>query len=352
VNRRSFLLGLGMVACSGTVRPAPRPKRRVPSPTPDEPTSGGDVDLIWFESQLQASPLAFHGDVLVQSFGGELRSWDAAAMKRTDTWTLPHRHFCFVQDGTLVAFGWPARDVTSVIHRIASGKVRSENGPVVPPSRTIVLLPARTPDELFVADEDSIYRLTATEVEEILPHPYPNGATRDQWISRGDGRLIGGRNGALYLVASKAHSTEYRIPHRYLMHLAAGTGERVWYSYAEGKHDWDAHTLVLAPMATPMAHERLIDVAPARIVHLASCRDTVAAVLTVMGQTRADFHWKVAVFDEAGNQRWRVEVPYDVNLAGALNHSFIAIGEHRVVLASPDGNLLAWDAADGTAIEV
>jgi outer membrane protein assembly factor BamB len=267
------------------------------------------------------------------------------AMKRTDTWALPHRHFCFVQDGTLVAFGWPKKgDSTSVIHHIANRKVRTDTGPLVPSSKSIVLLPGSKAEELYVVSHDeTIYRLTTAKVEEQLRHPYPNGDTRDQWFSRGDGRLVGGRAGALYLVAPNKPAIEYAIPERVLKHVAAGTGERVWYSYADVREDWNAHTIILAPTSTPMEAERTIDVAPMRIVHLASWGTTIAALLIVAGKMPSELAWKVAVFDESGKERWRADVPTGFSPGAALNNGFVAIGEHRVVVSTFDGALLAWD---------
>lgn len=60
--------------------------------------------------------------------------------------------------------------------------------------------------------------------------------------------------------------------------------------------------------------------------------------------------WSIAVFDETGRERWRAEVPEAFSPGGALNYGFIAIGERRVVLATADGALLAWDAATGTPV--
>lgn len=355
MNRRSFLLSIGMLSCSSTAGTSGTKGGRQRTHSAKRATSEtnadrGVVDTVWFDSQLRASPLALRGDTLVQSVEGELRSWDATTMQRKDTWTLPHRHFCFVQDGTLVAFGWPKRgSSTSVIHRISAGKVRSSEGPLVPSSNTIAVLPASTPDELYVVVEENIYRLVSSKVAEMLAHPAPHSATRDQWVSRGDGRLIGGRNGALYAVAPKGTSVDYPMSGRVLTHLVAGTGDRVWYSYADRKEDWNAHTLVLSVVDKPMEAVRTLDVAPARVVHAASFGDTVAA-LVFTGRSHDDVEWNVAVFDETGRERWRVKVPAEIGPGAGLNHAFVAIGEQRVVLASFDGRLLAWDAADGKPV--
>ena len=301
----------------------------------------GVADMTLFESQVLASPLAFHGDTLVQSIDGELRAWNAVTMQRTDTWALPHRHFCFVQDGTLVALGVPQKVAGTEIHRIAKGKASTHPGPILP-AGTYVVLPARTPDEIYVSSGEHIYLVRGSEVAATLAHPDPNAGNRDLWISRRDGRLVGNdRDGGIRQLDLKT-SNAYPTPKRYIVHLAEAMGDRLWYSFSS-KAEWNAQTLILAPVDKPMADERTIDVAPARIVHLASHADAVAALLITLDKKAT---WSIAVFDESGKQRWRADVPEDFS-EPALNHGFVAIGDKRVVLASPDGKLLWWDARTG-----
>lgn len=136
MNRRVFLLGT-CAACSGMTQPAPRARPEPKRPrAPGVPTSGVRDNTL-FESQVRASPLALRGDVLVQSAAGELRAWNAMTLRRTDTWALPHRHFCFVQDGTLVALGFG--QVGTTIHRIANGA------------------PARRADEVYASAGEHVY---------------------------------------------------------------------------------------------------------------------------------------------------------------------------------------------------
>lgn len=360
MNRRSFLLGLGMVACSGgaaTTTNKMHPKKPKPKPkTTTEPTTHeGVVDTIWFESELRANRLAIRGDVLVQSIGDdELRRWNTTTMQRTDSWKLSHRHFCIVQDGTITAFGVPPKASSTVIHRIADGKVESVPGPLLPISGTNVVLPARTSDEIYVTGPENIYLLQRSgktfDVAQILKHPGPNEATRDQWLSRGDGRIIGvDGQGGFHLLGPKNLSAAYPMTGRVVLHLLAATNDRIWYSYADIKQDYNAHTLILARVDKPIEAERTIDVAPARVVHAASSGDTLAALLFTL-KSPTEMSWSVALFDESGKERWRTDVPDGFTTAGALNHGFVAVGDHRVVLAAPDGKLLAWDAATGKSV--
>lgn len=251
MNRRVFLLGT-RAACSGMTQPAPRARPEPKRPrAPGVPTSGVRDNTL-FESQVRASPLALRGDVLVQSAAGELRAWNAMTLRRTDTWALPHRHFCFVQDGTLVALGFG--QVGTTIHRIANGA------------------PARRADEVYASAGEHVYLVRGAEVAAMLPHPGPRAWNRDQLVGLGDGRLVGiaGDGGLRVLDASTG--TTHPTPGRRVMHLGAATRDRVWYSYETPPGgEGNAHALVLAPLARPTADELAIDVAPARIVHARRC---------------------------------------------------------------------------------
>jgi hypothetical protein len=202
-----------------------------------------------------------------------------------------------------------------------------------------------------VSIRDEIYLLQIggrVELEKILKHPAPNSSERDQLVGRGDGRVFAIDATGVYVVEpSKTSVTP--IPKRYPIHLAAATGDRIWYSYGTLPEDWNAHTAILAPVDQPMSAAVTLDVAPARFVHIASHGDTLAALLTT-ARSLEDITWSVAVFDEKGREHWRADVPSDFALNGALNSAFVAIGPSRVVLATLDGKLLAWDAGSGKPV--
>ncbi len=58
-------------------------------------------------------------------------------------------------------------------------------------------------------------------------------------------------------------------------------------------------------------------------------------------------HDAIVVIDEQGTERWRAEVPAAFAANAMLSSGFVAISEHRVVLAAPDYSLLGWDASKG-----
>lgn len=344
MNRRTFLVGLGAMACSAP--PTPRPVHtRKPKPIPA--TNDGVRDTLLLQSQVHANRLACHGGMLVQSAGDELRAWDTKTMQRTATWALSHRHFCFVEDGTLVAFDLPRHATSSAIHRIANGKITTLQGPILPARGTNVVLPAGRSEQIYVAALEKIYLLDGGEVAHVLDHPSPNAANRDQLISHAGGVIARDHGYGLREVAP-GKSSAYPTPDRLVMHLAAASRDRIWYSYATLPEDWNAHTVVLARPTTPFADKRTIGLAPARVVHLASHGDTVAVLLfSVRGSDAVA--WSVALFDESGREHWRADVPEDLAPRGALNNGYIAVGEHVVVVEAL-GALRAWDVATGKPV--
>jgi hypothetical protein len=357
VNRRTFLLAVGASACAGpggrTLTPTPKskpgPRRR------NDTVEHGYYDLTFRSSQTGPSRIALHGDVLIHAVGDELRKWDATTMKRLDAWTLAPRHFCFLQDGALVVFAFPPDSPHSALYRIgASGNVETLEGPIFRTTGTTLVLPARAADEVYVTEVDEIVRLeihgARAEEGPSMKHPAPNASNRDQLISRGDGRLVGpDREGGFRVLEPDKPGALYATPDRVPLHLAAATHDQIWYSYAATAERWNANMLVLARVETPMIALKAFDVAPGRIVHLASNGAAAVALVFTMLATD-DMRGAVVVVDESGKQRWRAEVPAAFNPNGALNNGFVAISERRVVLTGPDHALLAWDAANGKPI--
>jgi hypothetical protein len=350
MNRRSFLLAVGATACGRATanprRPANPPK---PTPIPSEPAVNQDLSLR--SSQLRASVIALYADVLIQIVDDELRRIDATTLKRLEAWNLSPRQFCFAQNGSLVVFAVPPGSTHTAVYRIdARGQLETFEGPILVASGASVVLPGRTADEIYVSDGDDIVRLHLHEREaEELPgmkHPSPNAGNRDQLFAGGDGRVVGpDRGGGLGVVEPDKPVAAYRTPGRSPMHLAPGTKDRVWYTYAP-EVAWSASRLVLAQIATPMTELSKLDVAPGRIVHLAASGAAAAALVFEQAAARRT----VVVVENSGAVRWRAEVPKSFNPDGALTAGFVAISDRRVVLAGPDHALLAWDATNGKPV--
>jgi len=141
-----------------------------------------------------------------------------------------------------------------------------------------------------------------------------------------------------------------------VLHVARSRGEGVWYSHATTKELLAANELVRTQITDPMRFERRIDFSPARIVHLASSSQAVAALIfhPPEGTSVNDIklRWSVVVIDDDGSERWRADVPpaFTPTFLRLNQVGFVAISEHRVVLLGEGGQLLAWDAANGAVI--
>jgi hypothetical protein len=287
--------------------------------------------------------------VLFQSVDGEILGWNATTMQRTDRWVIPHRNFCVVQDGGLVVYGDPMKDTTRRIHRIANGSVDSIDAPILPSGGTNVVLPANSPDHVYVSVHNYIYLLKLSShsatIEATLEHPAPNSATRDQWVSRGDGRIIGIDRERALRVLSPGRSIAYATDRR-AEHLVAAPRDRIWYSVILSADEaWNIHTIILADITTPTNAIQKLDVAPARVIHIASHGDLLA-VLLFRAIAPKQVERTVALFDEAGRERWRAEVPDDFMPGPGISNAFIALGEHTVVVASRE-RLVGWSVATG-----
>jgi outer membrane protein assembly factor BamB len=327
-------------------------------PAPRDAGSGPhDIgyDVADYYSQTRASPLAFRGDVLVQAAGTELWTWDAPTMKRLDSRVLEPRHFCFMQDGTLAVFSLPHDSERCVLHRIdAKGSLDTFAGPIFRSDKTTAVLPARSPDEVYVSEVDEIvlFRIGSGGLEKTgaLKHPDRNAFNRDQLVSLGDGRVVGLGDGAVHELTPGQPTNAYKTTGQSPVHLVAATGKRVWYSYGSTEQDWFVNVLVLARLASPMVADHRVDFAPWRIIHLGSGGRAVAVLVSMLVGIN-EYRAAVVVIDENGSERWRAEVPATFKPASSsLSHGFVAISDHRVVLARHDHALFAWDAATGKPI--
>ena len=319
---------------------------------------GGLPDLEVVATQVNTNPLVFAGDDLFQRRGSELVRWDSRTMTRAEAWQISPRGVIAVQDETILVFAFPPDGTDSAVYRIRPNVlIETITGPIWSRSSEVTTLLGRHANELFVLLDDEVVSLVidghrAEEQDESLAHPAPNSQTRQQLVSRGDGRIIAyDSNGSLVVLAMGGGSTKHRLPQgQILSHLVAATGDRVWYTSGLVAPNHDARKLVLAAETLPASPVQAFDVSPGRIIHVASHADTVAALLVQWSDPSKLPWWEVALFDEAGAERWRVRVPDEVVDGAILNRAFVAVGARRVVLLPPGGTLVAWDAANGATV--
>jgi hypothetical protein len=315
-----------------------------------------NVDSRARESQVGASTIALRGDALFHIAGDDLDKLDATTLKPLDTWTVTPHQFCVVQDGTLVVFASVHNSSTSAVYLIdAHDTIETLEGPIMVGNDTNVVLRGPTANEIYVTEGDHLVHLKfhGMDAEELprLPRPSPNDSSREQLFGRGDGSVVGpGKMGGLAVVTSAGQVLEYPTPNRYVMHIVAGTQDRVWYSYAVQPQLTFAQHLVLVHAANPMAAIAKHDVSPGRIVHVGSGGGAAAALVLAIDMAAHTISWTVVVVEESGAVRWRADVPAAFTEGFTLSRGFVAINDRRVVLAGPTRVLVAWDAATGKVV--
>jgi len=170
----------------------------------------------------------------------------------------------------------------------------------------------------------------------------------DQLTSLGDGRLLARDGQGLRVVEPGKPDARYKTPGQFVIHLAAAANGRFWYSYATKTNP--AQTVVLARLGKNLVADTRIDVGPGRVIHLAAHPGAVAVLLRT-DRAVNEVVWSVAVIGEDGIERWRADVPAEIGAnSDRLDHGFVAISEHRVVLSAGNDVLLAWDAVAGRRV--
>ena len=351
MNRREFLLAMGVTACSGRTAPVEEPELH--GPPADAPSSIIVAEHPSFtRMNLDASPLAVHGDVLVQQTRNrdELWVWDLTTMRRVDAFSLQHDAFTLLEDGSIAAFGPRDQRSDCAVYRRANG-VLSTYPTWLCGSGATLLLRTGSPDSVYSVREKEVMRFrfdgSKVEADATIEIPSRSNSNYNQVFSLDDGRIVVPGDGISILAAG---ATAVRRPMSKILprHLARASAERFWYTRASRRFNV-IDTLVLANLDTPQRDARVVTFAPSRIVHVASHRSAIAVLL--MSPPADVDTWFVAVVDEAGTERWRAEVPrqprpYD------LNYSAVALSDQRLVLGTPSGVLLAWNAATGASVAV
>jgi len=342
VNRRTFLLGLGAAACSGTPKaepPHPRRTGRVGLDAHDhEPTE----ELVL--ANVLRTPIALHHDRLVQETrNGELRFWDAIAMTQVGTIELRTHGFCFLSYGALAALVQPRGAKRLEVHLIdANRDVRVLRGPELDTEIDAEVVPGASPTEIYISDADyDIVRLDLRETEarttarlkvELKPL-----LTLRQLTSLGDGRLVLRGEAKLSVLEPKKPTVELATT-QHPVHVVAASGGRVWYSHTPQLVPPREVSLVRVDSGT-LAVDGHVDLSPGEIWHMAS---GAGALALLVHRERA---WSVVVVEESGTERWRVDVP------STFDRGHVAIAEHRVVVVdNATDALIAWDAATGKPI--
>lgn len=327
--------------------PTDKPAATYPPPVTEHPS--------FTNTNLNTSPLAIHRELLVQEVDDELWLWDLPTMRRTDRFSLRHEAFTLLADGNIAAYGPREQESDCAVHRLANGVLSTYSTWLC--ATAPLLLRTGSTDSIYVVDKKEIRRFrfdgTKLEKDATIEIPVVEYSNRGQMFSLDDGRIVAPGDGISILEPGKA-AVRRPMGKIYPRHLARATAERFWYSRA-GRTYNVFDTLVLAHLDAPQLDPQARTFAPSRIVHVASHESAIAVLLMSPGKMEAgrfaDDTWQVTIVDEWGTERWRAEVPqpprpYD------LNYSAVALSDTRLVLGTPSGALLAWDAATGAPVTV
>ena len=352
MNRRTFLLGVGAGALSISCTPTPAPTKPRSKPTPPADTGEApppEPDEGYVLANVLRSPIALYRDRLVQETRhGELRFWDVRAMTKVRTVELRVNGLCFLSYGALAALVQPDGEKRADVHVIdLDGTIAALRGPEIVTQIDAEMVTGASADEVFISDSDyNLVRLELrpTEVRQsgriaISPKQWPR---LRQLTSLGDGRVVVRGFGRLTIFEPDKPAFDYSTKSNYPIHVTPASGKRVWYSHV---------TEIVAPReatlvrfeAGALAVDAHVDVSPAEIWHMASGAGALALLV------HGEHTWSVMVVDESGTERWRTDVP--ATFAPNLRSSYVAIGDHRVVLVNVSNDaLLAWDSTTGQPI--
>ena len=316
----------------------PRPKRDASVETPD----GAIVDGDPFESRtnLDASPLAIEGDMLVERVGDQLWQWDLTTMRRADVFTLPARSFTVLSDRSLVTWGQDEPGAAEcTLYRLA-GTALTKYTTLVCVGAGELVRRTGTNDAIYVVYADRVvhFRFAGTKLDDgaSFALPSPNPSAFAQITSLDDGRLVVPRNDGVAIIAPGAQAVLRTTKHQ-PRHLARAT-TGYWYSYAATDNVRRVDTVALAE-----ARDTIIDLAPARIVHMAAHGDTLALLLMTGPE-----QWHVAVVEE-GREKWRALVPS--KSTREMYDGAVGVSATRLVMHSSAG-LRAWNTATGEVVDV
>ena len=318
----------------------PRSKRDASVGTPGDAGTIVDGDPFESRTNLDESPLAIEGDMLVERVGDQLWQWDLKTMQRVDVFSLPARSFTVLPDRSIVTWGQDAPgDAECRLYRLVGGAV-TKYTTLLCVGAGEMLRRTGTSDAIYVVYSDRVvhFRFAGTKLDDgasfLLPSPTPS--TFAQITSLEDGRLVVPRNDGVAVIAPNAQPVlrTTKHPPRHLARATTG----YWYSYAATGNVRRVDTVALAG-----TRDTVIDLAPARIVRMASHGDALALLLMTGPE-----QWHIALV-EAGRERWRALVP--AKSTRAMYDAAVGVSATRLVLHSSTG-LRAWNTATGEPVEV
>ena len=336
MNRREFLLALGIAGCGTRATPT-QPVRRRPV---DAGIDGTSIVDDWASPyQLRQSPLIVYGAKVARRTETELAFFDTVKLHRIDGVAVAYRTICADHD---VVLAFTRANGPCTLERFEGVK---SDGPLLVPGGctsgdgSLMIVAGSS---LFLSIGDDVlaaYRLEKDTVAED-GRIRLDDRTRDasQLVGLADGRLLfpAGRSVRVYRAAKLIE--ELKSPAR-IAHLAAGTTGRIWYS-AWNEHD-HIDRVVLAKLENGLPAIASIEV---RVVHLAAGADGGLAILTV-----EQSGWSIVVLDRDGVEKQRIRIPPALATA-ELGEAFVALSATSVLLETRSHGLSGWSLATGAPL--
>lgn len=357
MNRREVLALLAAAACG----PARRPRGRgAGSGSSSGTVPSRDAGVIvddWSNaraSQLQPSPLAVRGNHLAYRMADELAFLDATTLARIDSVSVGYRSLCALPDGTLAAFEARAGGACQIDIFDGAHLARSLVVPACVSTRDGARLAAGADAELFVLrGRDSLlrYRVVKGALVEAGVRSLDERALAgvDQLVGLGDGRVVLPAGDSLQLYGAGEPTTRDAVGRP--AHLALGTKGRIWYSVWGDDRRIERVVLAQPDGGRASMVEATVSIAPGRITHMAASPSGALALL-VSAAGATSLTWTLVVLDAHGVERKRVRIEDDVVAKVGLDLAlaFVALTEHRVVVAAGRHGVFAWDVATGARV--
>jgi hypothetical protein len=357
VNRREFLLALGVAACGPrTPLNGGRKQGRGSAAVPED--AGGSIADDWSNrrtTQFNATPLFVRGEQLVRRTRDELQFIDVATLRHSDRVTEAYRSASMLSNGTVLAFAHRDQGAceldtfegTALTHSIPAPDCGSTSGAHI--------VAAGTSDVYLTDGYDHCirYRLAGgalTEVAQVMLEK----DTRDDMgraIGLSDGRMLvpGGRRVQAY--DGKQVQT-YPAPAP-VGHVCAGVGNRVWQSLvtkgATPADDPRIDHVALVRLDAPDSPDATLSFAPGRITHMASGGDGSVAIMIFIEK---EWAWDLVLLDAGGKERRRIRMPEDLvrEVDVDFNAAFVALTPTVALVDADRHGLFGWNISTGARI--
>jgi hypothetical protein len=360
MNRRDFLIALGLAACGPRTPPTGGGTGRRGSGVPTTDARPSIVD-DWSSArttQFDATRLLVRGEQLVRLTANELQFVDITTLATRDRVTETYRSVCMLPSKVVLAFTHTDTSPCELDVFEGTTLARSISIPSCGTTTGAYVVAAGTSDIYMSDGHDGCvrYRLASNALTEIATFKLEERARDNlgQAVGLADGRMLvpAGRR----IQAYDGARVDNFLTKSSIGHLCAAADGRVWQSLLTKP---DEATPGADPRLDRIALTRLdsadadasISFAPARITHMASAADGSLAVMLFMDDPRAA-GWTIVVLDAKAVERRRIKIdgPLMNEVGVDFNAAFVALTSSMVVVDAGRHGLFGWNLSTGARI--